>query len=169
MTYPISKPKRPKAVKILAWVFGILATLMCLGGVINIAAAGPSAPEPGVTLGSAAAQAAGAAGTPIAEDALEQAAPQTLRPVDVDLTVKTKSKDCFGSYGCNVVFEIKAVWPAISGGCDVTYEVKGFDEPKVGTLELRSDATVKQDSYQYGKTNKSTQKLTAKATEVDCS
>lgn len=99
--------------------------------------------------------------------------PPTVVPFslkDVALSVKTKEKKCFGSAGCNVVYEIKAGWSRdLEEECEVTYEVKGFEDgAQVGTLTLRPDGKYEQDNYQYGSTTSSSKKLSVQATEVSC-
>lgn len=98
------------------------------------------------------------------------AASGKLTASDLKLTVKTTKKDCFGSAGCNVEYQIKAsiangVQP---GECDVTYQVNGLEDPQIGTLNVHSDGQYEQDGFQYGQTSSSSKKLTAKITEVDC-
>lgn len=95
--------------------------------------------------------------------------PATLAKADVHLTVKTKTKDCFGSAGCNVEYTITAAWSPDTVECDVTYEVHGLQDTQTGTLNLHADGTYEQDSYQFGQTSSSSRKLTAKVVDIDCS
>lgn len=95
-----------------------------------------------------------------------------LLAADVKLTIKVTSKQCFGSAGCNVEFDVKAGWPesAVPRGteCDVTYELRGFTEPQTGTLTVRDDGQYLSDSFNFGQTAKRTSKVTARVTEVEC-
>jgi len=98
-------------------------------------------------------------------------APQRFTAKSLQLTVKTKSKECFGSAGCVVEFTIKAsVAPGVrlAESCDVTYEVHGLSQTQTHTLTVKSDKTYEQDAYQSGDTSGSDKKLTAKVTEVEC-
>jgi hypothetical protein len=108
--------------------------------------------------------------TPVA-DAPTTAAAAPLTASDIKLTVKIKTKDCFGSAGCNVEYTIKAAITdaASPQDCEVTYDVHGLEDTQTGTLSFHSDGTYEQDSYQSGETSSSGKKLTAKVTEVDCS
>lgn len=95
----------------------------------------------------------------------------TISGDDIKLTVKTTKKDCFGSAGCNVEYTIKvslAQGVDVPDSCDVTYMVRGLQDPQVGTLELTEDGKYSQDPFQFGQTKKSTDKLTATVTEVEC-
>lgn len=95
-----------------------------------------------------------------------------LLAADVKLTVKITDKQCFGSAGCNIEFDVKAGWPeaAVPRGteCDVTYEVRGFTDPQTGTLTVRDDGTALTDSFNFGQTAKRSSKVTARVTEVEC-
>lgn len=94
-----------------------------------------------------------------------------LTAADIQLTVKTKTKDCFGSAGCNIEYTIKAAIgrDVEAQECEVTYDVHGLEDIQTGTLDFHSDGTYEQDGYQSGETTSSKKKLTAKVTDVDCS
>jgi hypothetical protein len=89
---------------------------------------------------------------------------------DIRLTVKTTDKSCFGSAGCNVEYEIRASISAgvTPGECDVTYEVRGLEDAQIGTLHVTPDGRYTQDSWQSGQTPRSSSKLTAVVTEIEC-
>lgn len=109
--------------------------------------------------------------TPTKKPTAATRAAGALTKSDIQLTVKTTKKDCFGSAGCNVDYKISA---ALEEGvayqeCDVTYDVHGLEDTQTGTLELHTDGTYNQDGYQSGSTSSSSKKLTAKVTDIDCS
>ena len=87
-----------------------------------------------------------------------------------ELTVRETSKECFGSYGCNVKFQISAATDlSLIGPGDsyeVTYSVKGLKEDMTQSLTLKDDGTFDQDSFQFGTKPRSGTKLTAVVTHV---
>jgi hypothetical protein len=93
-----------------------------------------------------------------------------LTAADVKLAVKVTKKDCFGTAGCNVTYEIKVTTDKtrIQSGdrYEVTYTVKGLQDDQIGTLTLKDDGTYEQDSYQFGQTKTAAAKLTAVVTDV---
>ncbi len=98
--------------------------------------------------------------------------PTGLKAADVKLSVKITDKQCFGSAGCNVQWEIKAGWPEgkVTRGdsCDVTYEVRGLTDAKIGTLTIRDDDQYLSDDFALGQTKRRSDKITARVTEVEC-
>ena len=96
---------------------------------------------------------------------------QALSTKTLSLSVKITSKQCFGSAGCIVEWTVKgSVTPGtkIDGPCDVTYEVRGLTETQTHTMTVNDDGTYEQDVYQSGQTPRSSAKVTAKPTEVEC-
>lgn len=159
---PPPKKKRNALRWILTGVFSLIA--LFLAGSIIVAVNGGTKDKP--------------AGAPITTENTQAAAPvvndPTTSPVtmtvnDIKLTVHTTKKDCFGSAGCNVEYEIKAALSVHPTECQVTYDVHGLEDTQTGTLQFHADGTFEQDSYQAGETSSSSKKLTAKVTEVDCS
>src|SRR5690554_6373880 len=73
-------------------------------------------------------------------------------PADFSLAVKVLSKQCFGSAGCNVEFRIELTQENPDKFFDpdatyeITYEVKGGDDPYINTL------TVQGGTYQVQET-----------------
>jgi len=94
----------------------------------------------------------------------------TPEPSNFELTVKTLSKQCFGSAGCNVTYRIKAGWNGTYDPAktyEVVYEVHG-DESGPQT----NNFTITGDEYQVSQeesasTRSSGVKLTARVTSVD--
>lgn len=165
---PSPAKRKPSGAAVFGIVVAALFVMCCSGVVIAIATHGSDdssqtllTPEPTFSsrAGSAPAKAA-------------PAARATLTAKDLALKVKLKSKQCFGSAGCNVEYTIDAALvgnPRIDGDCDVTYEVKGFsDGTQVHTLTITSPDDYEQDGYQAGSTSSSSKKLTAKVTDVVC-
>lgn len=87
-------------------------------------------------------------------------------PEDFTLDVVVTSKQCFGSAGCSVVYDIDASWPAYADGdYDVIYEVRGGEDgPVIDTLEVTGD----EYSYLPGFVGTASEgaELTAVATQV---
>jgi hypothetical protein len=85
-----------------------------------------------------------------------------------ELTVKVKEKQCFGSAGCHVTFEINlgaAVEPDDAATFELTYEVAGpEDGPLVGTMEITGNQYTVEEHF-VSTPRKST-KLTVKATDI---
>lgn len=163
-------PSPPKKSRKLPWILGGLAALIAIGcvmgGVFAIGGAGKAVVD----------AANSAAATP-APKFVEPGRPPSAGPSadvqagDLKLSVKTNSKECFGSAGCNIEYQIKLGYDAakmVPGECDITYQVNGLTDPQIGTLHLHTDGTYEQDSYQSGQTSSSSKKLTAKLVEIDC-
>lgn len=179
MTYvppppPLGKPKRKLGVwGILGIIVAVVIALCACGGIISAVAGVDSGsgkkspiitttttPDPSVRPSTAA-----AAKTPAVQKR------KALTADDIELKVKTKSKTCFGSAGCNVEFSILAtVSPNvdITDSCEVTYEVHGLEDPQTNTLTIEDNDSYRQDRFQYGSTSSSSKKLTAKVTDVVC-
>lgn len=170
-TQPPQKPRRRGLMITLVAVAGVL--VLCVIGSVIVGVTQSSKP-------TKAAATATASKDPWATDVEATTAPTVeattaavvpLTASDMALTVKIKTKDCFGSAGCNVEYTIKA---AIGKDvepqeCEVTYDVHGLVDTQTGTLDFHSDGTYEQDSYQSGETSSSKKKLTVKITDVDCS
>jgi len=105
--------------------------------------------------------------------ATEQATPAayTPTPSDFKLTVKTLSKECFGSAGCNLTFRIGVGYSGEpldpSTTWEVVYEVRGGEDgPQINTLTIQgTDYQV--DREEFASTSSSSKKLTARVTSVD--
>jgi hypothetical protein len=103
----------------------------------------------------------------------EEAGPSYDNPSksDFGLSVKTLTKECFGSAGCNVTFRIKvAMNNAVNLDPDktyeVTYKVRGGDEPLINTLEI-TGSDYSTDSEELISTSSSSAKLTAVVTDIE--
>ena len=99
--------------------------------------------------------------------------PARTTPVvkDFKLSVKTLSKKCFGSAGCNVTYRVLVGYsgPTLnpSDSYEVTYEVRGGEDgPAVNTLTVEGDQSTVQDE-EYLSTPSSRTKLTVVVTSVD--
>lgn len=167
MTYPQYTPPAARR-KIWPVIFGgIMAGLaaLCIIGSIMAACTPSKAPESapgiGVAVGSAAA------------DAVPSTVPTVKAPAKPTLALSTKTtkKSCFGSAGCLIEYQIVVTIKGsgkLPDSCDVTYEVRGLQDPQVGTLTLTDDGKYTQDSYQSGQTERSSSKLTVKMTDIEC-
>jgi len=165
--------KKPnKLVIVLMILVGIVGVLLCCGsGIGLVTGADPDAK--GLSVSTAEDAPAGSATAPAVKVKSKptSAPPSKLTKATIQLTVKTTSKECFGSAGCIVQWQIKAgVTDSvhIEDPCDVTYEVRGLTETQTHTLTVKDDKTYEQDGYQSGQTSSSGKKLTAVVTEVEC-
>lgn len=169
-TQPPQKPRRRGLMITLVAVAGVL--VLCVIGSVIVGVTQSSKP-------TKAAATATASKDPWATDVEATTAPTPeattaavvpLTASDIQVTVKVKKKDCFGSAGCNVEYKIEAGWPDDGQyECEVTYDVHGLEDTQTGTLDIHRDGTYEQDSYQAGETSSSKKKLTVKITDVDCS
>lgn len=91
-------------------------------------------------------------------------------PKDIQLRIKIKQKQCFGSAGCNVVYQVDANWtesynPSVT--YDVTYEVRGGEDgPVINTMTITGDNFTHETDEMVSTKSKNT-KLTAVVTSVD--
>jgi hypothetical protein len=176
--------------KVLAGVGGGVTGVAAL--LIIIGAAGASASEPGTTPMAARATTAPAAVPAVVSTTEPAAAPTTeptIDPAEADpteppepsyavpskrnlkLSIKTKSKHCFGSAGCNVEYVVKA---KIIGGVtfdpsityDVTIETRGSDDgPRTDTFTITGDQYESVDGSVS--TASANTRLTAVVTDVE--
>jgi hypothetical protein len=89
---------------------------------------------------------------------------------DFTLTVKTLEKECFGSAGCNITFRVvlefvNDIMLDPSKTYEITYDVKGGDEPLTNTLKLTGE-NYEHDDEEFISTSKSSAKLKAVITDV---
>ncbi|SCG70289.1 hypothetical protein [Micromonospora halophytica] len=172
---PTSKGRNVKA-----WAVGgvALITALCCGGV-GIAALSDDDSD------------AAAGGRPSTSAGPTSAAPTTVTPTtaaatttaptptlalydeptrkDFKLAVKVLRKKCFGSAGCNISYRIDVTYTGTgldpAKTYEVTYEVRGGEDPMVNTFEVTGDtASVPQE--EDGGTRRSGDKLTAVVTDV---
>ena len=93
-----------------------------------------------------------------------------LAAEDVALTIRTISKECFGSAGCNVEYsidlELLDVWSPRDEVYEITYEVTGGEDgPAIGTLTL-DGSEYTQDGYQSASTPSGDTQLSVAVVEV---
>lgn len=97
----------------------------------------------------------------------------TPRKSDWAIGIKIKSKQCFGSAGCNITFRIA---PAHVGGAnlpdsgslDVTYKITGCEDPYSNTFTVEN-SSASYDEEESCSTTSASKKLAAVVTAVDYS
>ncbi|MFT4293940.1 MAG: hypothetical protein QM582_00840 [Micropruina sp.] len=101
----------------------------------------------------------------------EPAEPAEPTAADFVLKVKTTKKQCFGSAGCNVSIKVDVAYVGagsvddLPSNVDITFEVKGGEDPYTSTIELEDGKYSPDKTLISTKTSKA--KLTAKITDVD--
>ncbi|MFG1867001.1 hypothetical protein [Micromonospora arborensis] len=170
---PVTRPKPP-----LRWIVAgvVLVLLLCFGGcgVLLATTNGGEQPEQGkaapTTSGPSASTPTSAA-PPAAAATTAPAAPAYDTPTkgDFKLAVKTLRKQCFGSAGCNITYRIDVTYTGDgldpSDSYEVTYEVRGAEDPIINTFEVTGDsASVQQE--ETASTKRSGDKLSAVVTDV---
>lgn len=98
--------------------------------------------------------------------------PTYITPTKKDyvLTVKTLSKHCFGSAGCNIEFRLKVGYKG-EGAVDpsktyeISYKIKGAEDPFEGTITV-TDGKYDTEESQMVSTSSSSIKLVPVITEV---
>jgi hypothetical protein len=93
------------------------------------------------------------------------------KPADFKIKVKIKKKECFGSAGCNLTYQIAPDYVGdvdiSSGSYEVTYRVLGGEDgPQINTFTLDS-GTASFDQEESISTPSSATSLRAEATAVD--
>lgn len=92
---------------------------------------------------------------------------------DVELEIKIRSKQCFGSAGCTIEYDVEPRTDLMElkrSGADweVTYQVTGDESgPITGTLTFRPDGTFTKEVFLQASTRKSSDRLTIKVLEVE--
>ncbi|MET8370759.1 hypothetical protein ABZU42_13660 [Micromonospora profundi] len=163
------------------WVIAgaaVLVLLLCSGaGVLLASTNGEEPPDQGKPAPTASQSRAGTFAPTTA--AAPTTGPATTAPPasvygtptkgDFKLKVKTLRKQCFGSAGCNITYRIDVTYTGNgldpSSTYEVTYEVKGAEDPIINTFEVTGDsASVQQE--ETASTKRSGDKLTAVVTDV---
>lgn len=149
-----------------------VAAAFALVGSLCACATQPSssaASQPAATSSSAAATSAAPAPTPTESPSAEP----TFTTSDVEVSLKTTEKQCFGSAGCNVTVEPKiavssAMKAQTEGTVDVTFKVTGDESgPVIETAELDLASQQYSVSEIYLSTSSSGVKPKAIVTEVE--
>ena len=158
---PPKKKTAPKWLIIVA--LGMIALACTIGGISTFASSdsdtptGPTIERPDNNL-------------PAVGDDPE---PQYIEPDadDFDLTVKTLSKECFGSAGCNIEFRIELAYNGNSdrldpdGVYELTYEIRGGDDPYINTMRIEGDQYMTDESEFIG-TPSSDSELRAEVVDI---
>ncbi|MGW5580225.1 hypothetical protein [Micromonospora chokoriensis] len=155
----------------------VLVLLLCFGGcgVLLATTNGAESPDQGKAPSATASQSRPgptSAATPTTASATTAPpAPVYDTPTkgDFKLQVKTLRKQCFGSAGCNITYRIDVTYTGDgldpSRTYEVTYEVKGAEDPIINTFEVTGDsASVQQE--ETASTKRSSDKLSAVVTDV---
>ena len=166
------KPKKPHTTRNLVLVG---AGAFVLGLVIGSAGSGTGATDsagsaPTVTV---TAPDTGPSPDPVVTPTNKPAPPpKAIAPTvkDFKLTVKTLTKQCFGSAGCNVTFRVATSYtgPALdpSKTYEVLYQVRGGEDGPIANKLTVEGTTVTFDEEEMVSTSKSSAKLTAVVTDV---
>lgn len=163
---PPAPPAQPAKKKAPTWAVVVAAVILGVCGIGTIAAiASGGTDDPGPAPGQREAPAEPAADKPDPPDP----AFAGLDPDDIELSIKTLEKQCFGSAGCNIVFRIELAYdgpdldPAVT--YEVTYEITGGDDPYISTLTVTgTEYSTTQEEF-LG-TPSSSAELTATVTDV---
>ncbi|WFE53603.1 hypothetical protein [Micromonospora sp. WMMD1155] len=158
----------------------VLVLLLCFGGcgVLLATTNGAESPDQGKAPSATASQSRSSTSGPTSAAAPTTAPATTAPPApvydtptkgDFTLKVKTLRKQCFGSAGCNITYRIDVTYTGDgldpSSTYEVTYEVKGAEDPIINTFEVTGDsASVQQE--ETASTKRSGDKLTAVVTDV---
>ncbi|WP_091178192.1 hypothetical protein [Microlunatus flavus] len=174
------KTTNPKRFGIFALGGAGLAGVL-IGAIVVGAASGGSkdeaaapAPAPTVTV-TTTAPAAPVAATPSDDPTTDDTSDSTTyepKKSDFKLGVKTLSKECFGSAGCNVSFRIKPSYVGsqdlpTSGEIEVTYKITGLQDPVENTFTVDGEGTITYTKEEDGQTQSKGDKLGAKVTDVE--
>jgi hypothetical protein len=166
-----------KRSNVRAWAVGGIALILalCCGGAVIGAVSGDDPKPAADATSSSTVRPSNAAPT----TATRTTAPATTAPAvatydtptksNFKLAVKILRKQCFGSAGCNITYRIDVTYAGVeldpSATYEVTYEVKGGEDPIVNTFEVTGDsASVQQE--EMASTKRSADKLTAVVTSV---
>ncbi|GLY21626.1 hypothetical protein [Micromonospora sp. NBRC 101691] len=169
----ITKPSRGRAL-IVSGIALVIA--LSLGG-LGVTAVGNDSTDATAGTGPAAAATPASSAPPAAVPTTASATtaptlPKYATPTKRDFTLKVKilRKQCFGTAGCNLTYRIDVAYRG-AGDLDpdrtyeVTYQVKGAEDPIINTFEVTGDsASVQQE--EMASTERSGDTLTAVVTDV---
>lgn len=168
---PPTAPRKPKR---WPWIVAIVAAAGIGFGAGNAGGSEPTVTaEPTAT--TTASPPAAAPSTPKAKPVEAPKPPPeptyaTPKPADFKLAVKQLSKQCFGSAGCNITYRIVVTYLGKakldpSKTYEVTYDVRGGEDPQTNTLTIAgTESTV--DKEEFISTTSKRKVLTAVVTDV---
>lgn len=91
------------------------------------------------------------------------------KPSDFKIGIRIRSKECFGSAGCNVIFQIDPQYVGSQslgdGAYDVTYEVRGGSDTIINTFQI-DGGSASFDEEEMADLRSAGVRLTAKVTDV---
>lgn len=113
----------------------------------------------------------GTSAAPVIEDSPEpEPVVYPVRTRDFTIKVKIRTKECFGSAGCIVTYQIDPSYEGMadvsSGSYDITYKVTGANDPIINTMTLE-DGTFSFDQEEDTQTPSASSVLKAKVTSVE--
>lgn len=150
------------------WIAGIIAAFI-LG--VGVGAAGGSGDSEPTAAGLRSTATVTAQPNSTAEPVETEPTYRDPTEDDFELSVKTLEKECFGSAGCNVTFRIEVAFAGDSSDLDpsktyeVTYEIRGGEDPLINTLTVSGDE-YQVDDNEFISTASSGAKLKAVVTDV---
>lgn len=163
--YPQAEPvkKTHTTRNILLGVLGALILVVCLGSMGAALSGFNAATDP----------LAGTQADVQGDDAAPAKPSQFKVPKasEFSLTVKVLEKDCFGEAGCVVRYRIDKIKYTGDGldpdaTYELTYEIKGLEDSKIGTLTVTDGGKVNLPGSDHGQAPPNP-KLTAKVTAVE--
>ena len=141
---PPAPPKKKSRTGLIAGLIGAGVALLCGIGIVAVALSGDPAKTP---------SAATTTGRLVAEQPPTTPAKTYPTPAakDFELGVKVTKKQCFGSAGCNVEFEMTLAYngPALepNSSWDVTFDLQGSEDSYTSTLHMTLDGTGLHGTY----------------------
>lgn len=168
-------PPPPRKQRRWPWIVGIIVALFVGVGIGSAGGDDTKTTDAGTPLpaGASTSPASPSEAATTEEPVVEDPVPEYDTPgkKDFALSVKTLSKDCFGSAGCNVTFRVKLAYGGLLGldpdkTYDVTYEIRGGEDPKIGTIEATGDSYTVPSEDIMGTTSSGAQ-LRAVVTDVE--
>ena len=176
---PHNKPKKPRSKEArIGWMIFAGLGIFALGVIVGAAPSSnsttdASSPAPTVTVTAPnTGPSPDPVVTPTNKPSVPPPAPKVTAPTvkDFKLTVKTLTKQCFGSAGCNVTFRILVTYsgPELdpSKEYEVLYEVRGGEDGPIANKLTVSGGESSVDEEEMVSTPKSSTKLVAVVTDL---
>lgn len=140
---PVATPGKKKPRKALAFALvGVGALIVLIAVIAAVGGAGKDTNAAKLAGGGATATPPASSSSSTSDDSPAAAVPKTS---DFKVGVKVRSKQCFGSAGCNITYRIAVSYSGshLDQSYDVTYEVRGDESgPQTDTFTIDPDGTV---------------------------